>query len=228
VSDPTHILFDFFGTLVRFGHVAEYPRTLSHLANLGLSYQPQEMLDRWDAAWLPFEERCRVDHREFSMVDVATAFLTTELGRTPSPSEVDELIAVYIMEWDSSVRYLDGIRDWIRELSRRYRLAIVSNTHEPDLVPSHLRAMGIEDHFDAVVLSVELGWRKPHPEIYATALKRLGIEAGRALFIGDTYLADYVGPQQAGMTAYLIDPEARADVPLEHRLATLFDLAGRL
>lgn len=224
----THILFDFFGTLVQFGGPAEYPRTLRYLAGLGLEYQPEEMMRRWDGAWQPFEERCRVDHREFSMIDVGTAFLSGELGRAPTQSEVDGLIDVYIAEWNNTVVHLDGMRDWIEALAARYRLGIVSNTHEAQLVPAHLEKMGIAQHFDAVVLSVELGWRKPHPEIYATALTRLGAEARHAVFVGDTHWADFVGPQQAGMTAYLIDPTGAAEVPSARRIAHIFELAERL
>jgi putative hydrolase of the HAD superfamily len=231
VSGPTHILFDFFGTLVQYEReriALHYPRTLAYLAGIGLIYRPEQLRARWDVAWTPLEERCQLDHSEFSMIEVGTAFLASELGRPPGPSEVDDLVRIYVEEWSGGVTYLDGLRDWIEGLATRFRLAVVSNTHEPDLVPAHLRAMAIDHHFEAVVLSVDLGWRKPHPQIYATALSRLGIEASQAVFVGDTYMADYVGPQQAGMTAYLIDPEARADLPARQRLDTLFDLAQRL
>jgi putative hydrolase of the HAD superfamily len=225
---PTHILFDFFGTLVDYGEPVEYARTLRHLAMLDLSYPPEEFVRRWNASWEPFEERCRLDHREFSMIEVATAFLAAELGRPPTASEVDDLVNVYIAEWNDSVLYLDGLRDWIDALSRRFRLAIVSNTHESRLVPAHLAAMGIADYFDVVVLSVDVGWRKPHPQIYAAALERLGIQARDAVFVGDTHVADYVGPQEIGMNAYLIDPGRLADVPSDRRLSSVLDLSRRL
>jgi putative hydrolase of the HAD superfamily len=224
----THVLFDFFGTLVDYGDPAEYPRTVRHLATLGLAYPPEEFAERWNATWQPFEERCRLDHREFSMIEVGNHFLTTELGRDPDPSEVDDLIDVFVTEWNQSVLYLDGLRDWIDALSQRFRLAIVSNTHESRLVPGHLATMGIADYFDVVVLSVDVGWRKPHPAIYAAALQRLGIQARDAVFVGDTHVADYVGPQEVGMTAYLIDPDGLADVPSHRRLSSVLDLSQRL
>jgi putative hydrolase of the HAD superfamily len=44
--------------------------------------------------------------------------------------------------------------------------------------------MGVRHFFDAVVLSVETGWRKPHPGISAVALDGLGIGPQQAVFVG--------------------------------------------
>ena len=105
---------------------------------------------------------------------------------------------------------------------------MVSNTNQADLVPGHLAAMGIDRYLDAVVTSVEVGWRKPHPAIYAAALGRLEISPASAVFVGDTYEADYAGPVAAGMAAFLIDPERRHDIPAARRLESLADLPRRL
>jgi putative hydrolase of the HAD superfamily len=175
-----------------------------------------------------FEVRSQVDHREFSMVEVATPFLTNLLGRSPGSDEVDRFIGIYIQEWNGGVYHIDGMAEWITELSQRYRLVIVSNTHEADLVPGHLRRMGIADLFDLVVLSVQVGWRKPHPEIYTAAMDRLRLKPENAVFVGDNYLADYVGPSQAGIRAYVIDPLGIADIPDDRRLRSVFEVAERI
>jgi putative hydrolase of the HAD superfamily len=88
--------------------------------------------------------------------------------------------------------------------------------------------MGVAELFDTVVLSVDLGWRKPHPAVYRAALERMGIQATDAIFVGDTYIADYVGPRAAGMRALLIDPGGTADIPGEDRLHTIVDLTERV
>ena len=68
----------------------------------------------------------------------------------------------------------------------------------------------------------------PHPTIYATALASVQIEPASAVFVGDTYGADYAGPVAAGMTAFLIDPERRHDIPAARRLDSIADLPERL
>ena len=87
--------------------------------------------------------------------------------------------------------------------------------------------MGITDYVLTVVTSAEVGLRKPHPEIYREALRRLGIDAASAVFAGDTYEADCAGPLRAGMTPFLIEPCALHDIPAG-RLRTLADLPAGL
>ena len=52
---------------------------------------------------------------------------------------------------------------------------------------------------DAVVTSVELGWRKPHPSTYWAALAALGTTAADTPFVGSTRDADYDGPRAVSM-----------------------------
>jgi epoxide hydrolase-like predicted phosphatase len=57
----------------------------------------------------------------------------------------------------------------------------------------------VQDLFDVVVLSGDLGIRKPDPEIYAVALERLGVTADRCVFVDD--LGGNLKPAKAlGMT----------------------------
>ncbi|HEX6684669.1 MAG TPA: HAD family hydrolase [Candidatus Limnocylindrales bacterium] len=230
-TPTTHILFDFFGTLVGYSPERcdkEFPHTREALRRLGLALSADELAASWQENWYPFEERSQTDHREFSMMDVGTAFLRAQLGREPDPAETRALMDVYIAEWNAGVTYPDGITEWLDDLAGDYRLAIVSNVHEAYLVPTHLEKMNLKTRFDAVVLSVEVGWRKPHPEIYATALGLLGAQPDQAVFVGDTHVADYVGPERAGIRSFLIDPFDRAGVPAVRRLDTIFDLSARL
>ncbi|MGW9503939.1 HAD family hydrolase [Streptomyces albidoflavus] len=59
---------------------------------------------------------------------------------------------------------------------------------------AHLEAMGVRQLFDTIVTSFEAGWRKSHPAVYRAASRELGADPGAALFVGDTYRADPLGP----------------------------------
>ncbi|KLJ01521.1 hypothetical protein WQ59_13315 [Streptomyces sp. KE1] len=59
-------------------------------------------------------------------------------------------------------------------------------------------------------------------------MRGLGDDPGAALFVGDTYRADHLGPTRAGMRALLIDPHHRAPVPEEARISSAFALPARL
>jgi putative hydrolase of the HAD superfamily len=214
------ILFDFFGTLVSYSpsRVDQgYPRSHA-LVQDRMSYP--DFLARLDACFAGFDARSDIDDREFSMGEVAEAFLKQN-GSDADPAEFERL---YLAEWSAGVVFPPGLRELLSELRRTHRLAVVSNTHSATMVPDLLRAAGLDGLFDAVVLSVDVGWRKPHPSIYAAALEALGTRPEEAIFVGDSCPADFAGPGAAGITAFLIDPRKTADVPAERRIDSVFDL----
>jgi putative hydrolase of the HAD superfamily len=227
----THILFDFFGTLVDYSASrVEQGFQGSHrlLRRLGVELTYDDFLDAWSLTSAEFDQRSDRDDHEFSMVDVGAAFLAGVLGREPAVSEVETFVVQYLSEWNTGVRYLPGIEALVGELASEYRLAVVTNTQDTILVPSHLEAMGLTSQFEAVITSVEVGWRKPHPTIYSTVLEALQVSASSAVFVGDTFGPDFLGPEQAGIMAFLIDPQHRTLVPDSRRLSSIFDLPARL
>jgi putative hydrolase of the HAD superfamily len=228
---PTHILFDFFGTLVEYKAgwtVLGHPRSHDLLRRWGCELTYPDFMAAWSRTCAEFDRRAGRDDSEFSMTQAGTAFLAEVLGRPPAGAEVEGFVAEYIREWNAGVAYPAAAVECVRELAGDYRLAVVTNTHQADLVPDHLESMGLRDHFDAVITSVEVGWRKPRPEIFAATLDTLGIDAAAAVFVGDTYTPDFVGPDRAGIAAFLIDPHRRAPVPDERRLDSIADLPARL
>lgn len=56
-----------------------------------------------------------------------------------------------------------------------------------------------------LVISSEVGWRKPHPSFYEAALASLGLPAGCVLSVGDDETNDLEGARDAGLHALLLD-----------------------
>ena len=83
---------------------------------------------------------------------------------------------------------------------RGLRLGLVSNAVDPPwLLHRDLERYGVAERLDAAVFSSEVGWRKPHPAIFECALADLGVEPGRALFVGDSLVNDVGGAAALGM-----------------------------
>jgi HAD superfamily hydrolase (TIGR01509 family) len=94
----------------------------------------------------------------------------------------------------------------VEELKRAGLLvAIISNTEDGRLLDS-LEASGLGGLFDLTVDSHLVGCKKPDPAIFRLALGRLGVEAGEAAFVGDSYALDALAARAAGMRAILLDP----------------------
>ncbi|MFI2214243.1 HAD family hydrolase [Streptomyces sp. NPDC020141] len=60
---------------------------------------------------------------------------------------------------------------------------------------------GIGDLVDVAVTSARAGARKPHPRIYRAVLDECGVAPGQALFVGDMWEPDVLGPLAQGMRA---------------------------
>ena len=91
------------------------------------------------------------------------------------------------------------------------RIGIVSNTeavltrYDLDRFPM-LLAVG------AIVLSSEVGVRKPDPHIFRVALDRLQSPPACAVFVGDSWSDDIVGARSIGMRAIYLDAHTIAGV----------------
>jgi putative hydrolase of the HAD superfamily len=107
------------------------------------------------------------------------------LGIEPKPSLIRELTDLELTHVTSGVHLHEDSLPTVRALrARGVRTALVSNcSHSTRPVVDRL---GLEDEFDVVVLSFEVGAMKPDAEIYLTALERVGgIAPADAVFVDD-------------------------------------------
>jgi HAD superfamily hydrolase (TIGR01549 family) len=111
---------------------------------------------------------------------------------------------------------LPETREVVLELFRRgYRLGIVSNTIASAEVPHALENLGISGCFDTVLLSCNVGTRKPDPSILLMAAERIGIQPERCAYVGDRPDRDVTAAINAGFgrTVILRDPQDNSDLP---------------
>jgi putative hydrolase of the HAD superfamily len=97
--------------------------------------------------------------------------------------------------WASGYAVSDTTHALLEALrARGLRLAIVSNTAVPGwLLRPTFDRQGLTERVDAIVLSSEVGKRKPHPAIFERALGELEVEPDQALFVGDRLRQDIGG-----------------------------------
>ena len=61
----------------------------------------------------------------------------------------------------------------------------------------------------AVVVSSEVGWKKPGKGFYAALVQECGCRADQVLMVGDDHLNDFEGARHSGLQAVLLDRSAR-------------------
>lgn len=135
------------------------------------------------------------------------AFVAGQLGFKGDLSKLEKDISdrfdQIVPDVKSWVAYPDA-KPTLEGLKRRdFRLGVVSNA--TDLARKVLDNLGLSKYFDFMVLSDEVGTRKPSPEIFKIALKAARTRPNRAVYVGDKYSVDIVGATKAGMHAVLLD-----------------------
>jgi len=133
------------------------------------------------------------------------------------------------------VQEVDGAQVTLRRLHLQYRLFVATNADDSGVrdVRAALSRVGLDELIDDVVISCDVGARKPDPLFYRSALLRAGfagvpLAPERAVMVGDSLENDVAGAQAAGLRAIWFDPRragraAGAPVPNAriHRLAEL-------
>jgi putative hydrolase of the HAD superfamily len=132
--------------------------------------------------------------------------------------------------WSSYYVLADSTHALLEALGARgLKLAVVSNTASPQwLLQPILEQQGIAERVDAIVLSSEVGKRKPHPAIFERALSELDVDASEALFVGDRLGADVLGASRVGMktiqAVWFRADEGPAGVEPDYRAFTQMDV----
>jgi FMN phosphatase YigB (HAD superfamily) len=217
------ILFDLFDTLVRFDRermpeIEINGKTVRSSAGvlhaILQAHAPHVGLERcYDAlgeSWREAERLRSIDHREVSASQrFAHFFQTLGLDESALPTGFGRtLIDAHREALGRAAEFPAHHGPLLRRLAERYRLAVVSNFDYTPTALDILQRAGVVELFDTIVVSDEIGWRKPRRDIFDAALGRLGVRAGESLFVGDRADMDVLGAQQIGMDAAWINRDA--------------------
>ena len=138
-----------------------------------------------------------------------TVYATMErVGGVPNPEACfQELWRVFA---DPEVwRLYDDVLDSLAALTARgYKLAVLSNWDRR--LRGLIEGTELHRHFDALIISEEVGVEKPDRKIFETALAAMDVAPDRALHVGDSYREDYLGARAVGMHAILLDRHCEA------------------
>jgi putative hydrolase of the HAD superfamily len=128
------------------------------------------------------------------------------LGRSLPEADFEAVVEAHeVMEVEIYPEAIEGIREALKALSKRYKLCVVSDTI---VTPgTGLRALlgkhGLADYFSGFAFSDEVGHSKPHCAMFEAAARQLGVEFFQMVHVGDRDHNDVKGPQALGAKAIL-------------------------
>ena len=119
----------------------------------------------------------------------------------------------------------------LEDLSRDHRLALVTNG-APDVQREKIGRTTLARYFDAIIISVEVGFGKPDARIFAAALRAIDAAAHSTVMVGDSVPRDIAGARNAGLRSIWVDrgeAQLRADDPVpDARIRSLSEIRSVL
>jgi len=205
--------FDLFNTLITLDSTALVEAENRLMASLhagGLTLEEDFFLGlhrKWARRFL---DDTRKDGRETHNRFWIVAALE-EAGHEVDPEGplIGAAVEAYFSSFIERCRLIPGTIEMLRGLSAEYRVGLLSNfTHAP-AAREILSNTGLAACFDTVVISGEIGYRKPHRMVFDRLVMDLGVCNNEMIYVGDDPEPDITGARGAGIrpvwTTYVLD-----------------------
>jgi putative hydrolase of the HAD superfamily len=134
---------------------------------------------------------------------------TIDCGFNLETDDVERLCRAHLAAFVSRCRLQSYALPLLTALRRaNISLGLISNVTGPvDIFAADLQAKGLAPFFRVVVWSSAVGYRKPHPRIFQTALNSLRLNAGEhVIMVGDHEQADIRGAKAMGFATVRVIP----------------------
>jgi HAD superfamily hydrolase (TIGR01549 family) len=216
------VLFDLGGTLI----VSEFAKTFRKILELkGIKRSLRTVEETMVEAERELKKQCGNDVPKD--VDYYTRWnleILHHLNIYDRDRELAEHIDKFWFDY-MEVRLAPGAIDVLKRLvDQRVKIGIVTNGYESDL-EKIIPKMGVGNIFDVLVAADSLGRRKPDPEVFLHATRKLKVSPSATVFVGDEYDSDYIGAQNAGLIPFLLKTKGRGKM---EGLPTGINVVGNL
>jgi len=194
--------------------IFDYGNTLAQCAEPQLAYQDDQLARLLRNLFGSFDEadflaRRHHDRRapyfngyhENDIPSISRELVQALFNRAPDASELKQIVDLRLTSFVASIRAAESCEEVLTALAETHRLAVVSNYPCGRTIRASLDANELAQYFEAVVVSGDLGYVKPHPAPFRKVLETMAIEPSRAIYVGDNWLADIRGAKGLGMAA---------------------------
>lgn len=184
------IIFDFGGVLIDL----DYNKTIEAFVDLGIEN---------------FDEL-------YSQADQLGLFDSIEMGKISSQRFINELLKLLpqgttpnqvVHAWNAMLLSVPKQSiEILTKLSAKYRIFMLSNTNAIHIekawrIWSETSSIAPNSHFEKILLSHEIGMRKPHVETFQWVLDEFNLKPEKTLFIDDS-IQHIEGARKAGIQTH--------------------------
>jgi HAD superfamily hydrolase (TIGR01509 family) len=195
------VFFDLYGTLLIYGDMtAAWSAWLAALhawlEEAGVTLERHDLAERCQGffSW-PAPSRTA---DELTLYEQRLDEFARGLGLAATSDQLRNCAGATIGAWQEYVELDPEALPVLDRLSRTHSLALVSNFDHPPHVSRLLEQTGLERHLPVVVVSGDVGFKKPDPRIFDTAIEAVDLPPDRIAYVGDAP-EDILAADGAGM-----------------------------
>ncbi len=202
------VIFDYIGTLVNCrNYTMDASKQKLHIALVaeGFDVAKDNFLEAYNLAHEKYRKVRYEQLREVTnAVWVAEALSNLGFEVAADDCRVKAALNVFFQDFIDTLELREGAKKLIKQAKAQCKVALISNFTYAPVIHKSLRKVGISDFFNVIVVSEEVGWRKPSGCIFQDALTRLQIKACEAVYIGDSPNEDIKGAKEAGLKTVFV------------------------
>lgn len=153
-------------------------------------------------------------------IDEIVEILKTKYALKGSSHDLSLMyISLLMLQGFEGTELFPGVKEALKKMKeKKIKLGIVTSGTKP-LVKVCLDPLKIADQFDVIVTSEDVVKGKPNPEVYQTALKKLGIKPEEAIAIEDS-IAGLTAALGAGLEVLMITHGKKKEAEKKHKKVT--------
>lgn len=201
------VFFDLYGTLFCYGDMEAAGESWFHairreLIACGRAFDEETLIRVCEEFLLQPEPLVQDDG--LTVYERRIRELVGELGLELDLETLRQISEASVAAWHAYTPLDPEAKSVLGELQGRYKLALISNFDHPPHVHRLLDVLALRPFFDAVVVSGDVGVKKPDSAIFVPALEQTGLATDEVLFVGDSPEDDVAGARAAGLRPVLI------------------------
>ncbi len=202
-------IFDLYGTLIDI-HTDESSMAFWHKIRelfrmYGADYDAKELKNIYFETIRKQEDR-KTENDHLVEIEISIVFqeMFKRKGAALNEKQLHEVAWHFRRDSTTHLRLYAGAVELLKTLrSSGRRIFLLSNAQSLFTLPE-LKETGLLELFDDIVISSDVGYRKPDALIFEFLLKKHHLRAEQCLMIGNDLDADIRGAQTAGMDSFYI------------------------
>ena len=220
------VMFDCYNTLLRYESQEDKDRiwemmleAIQYMTEKELAVTPDELETLYQTACDREERECIAKHGIHAEVSFSRAWLEV-LTRLNIPEKMaeekaEDMLLVFRLYTRKQKHLFPNVKEELLKLKKRgMKLLLLSNAQTCFIyneLPEEIRIL-----FDEIMISENMGIKKPSEDLFKIAFKRLKMKPEEIVFVGDSAQDDMIPSGRLGCHCVMIGREKKSDSELSH------------